>query len=276
MSDPRLVSVLDVDPELGHPLEEKDRLLARRYGVATLRSLGRGRWDLEDEGFEAAGHLGLLVVDGLISREVQLANSSFAELLGQGDVLRPWNEDVGFTIAHYSVGWRVLEPAQIAVLDRRFAAVAARWPELVDGLFSRMVLRSRSLAFHLAITHLNRVDVRLLVSLWFLAERWGRVGTEGVVLPLRLNHTMLARLVGAQRPTVTSALGELQQAERVSRRADGSWLLHGGPPEELRRLRPAGAASTNHRQVISHGHHRPPPDHALDRGARRPAGPAVR
>ena len=136
----------------------------------------------------------------------------------------------------------MLEPTRLAVLDHRFAAVASRWPALVDVILRRSTLRARSLAFHRAVTHLTRVDERLLLTLWFLAERWGRVGPEGVVLPLRLTHQMLAGLVGAQRPSVTTALGELTTAGLVERRDDGSWLLHGEPPEEPGRRRPAEAA----------------------------------
>jgi hypothetical protein len=51
-----------------------------------------------------------------------------------------------------------------------------------------------------------------------------------VVLPLALTHGWLANLVGAQRPSVTTALGHLTSAGRVERLDDGSWLLRGGPP----------------------------------------------
>jgi hypothetical protein len=37
---------------------------------------------------------------------------------------------------------------------------------------------------------------------------------------------MLAELVGARRPTVSSAIADLARRGAVSRQADGSWLLH--------------------------------------------------
>jgi CRP-like cAMP-binding protein len=86
----------------------------------------------------------------------------------------------------------------------------------------------------MALSHLNRVDVRLLAFFWHLADRWGRVGPEGVIVPLRLTHRTLAQLVGAQRPSVTTALGALAGEGRVTRRDDGTWLLHGEPPADLR------------------------------------------
>jgi CRP-like cAMP-binding protein len=49
---------------------------------------------------------------------------------------------------------------------------------------------------------------------------------------VRLTHTVLADLVAARRPTVTSALGELTRRGLV-RSVDEGWLLSGEPPREL-------------------------------------------
>ena len=68
--------------------------------------------------------------------------------------------------------------------------------------------------------------------LWHLADRWGRVRSEGVLLPLRLTHSVLADLVAARRPTVTTALAELGRQELVEPQTPG-WLLRGEPPGEL-------------------------------------------
>ena len=56
---------------------------------------------------------------------------------------------------------------------------------------------------------------------------------EGIALPLPLSHQRLADLVGAHRPAVTSAMGELTRSGMLSRREDRTWLLHGSPPAEL-------------------------------------------
>jgi hypothetical protein len=37
--------------------------------------------------------------------------------------------------------------------------------------------------------------------------------------------------VGARRPTVSTALSELAERDELVRRADGSWLLRGDPPD---------------------------------------------
>jgi DNA-binding IclR family transcriptional regulator len=71
--------------------------------------------------------------------------------------------------------------------------------------------------------------------LWHLADRFRRSHPEGVVLPLPLSHELLAQLVGAQRPSVSRALKELERAGVVARRPDGSWWLGGEPPLGARR-----------------------------------------
>jgi CRP-like cAMP-binding protein len=93
----------------------------------------------------------------------------------------------------------------------------------------------------MAIVNQARVDVRLHMLLWHLASRWGKVGNEGVTLPLRLTHAVLSELVAARRPTVTSALTQLAKRELVQPTGTG-WLLRGDPPGELNgALRRVGA-----------------------------------
>ena len=225
--------MLEADPELGDRLDPEARDTAARFAVVEEIRLRRGYWDPHPRFGDGAGHLGLLVLSGVIKREVELANTAGAELLGQGDVIRPWQEDRGDERRDGDPAWEVLEPARLALLDRRFALVAGRWPALIEALLGRAIQRSRDLAFHMALSHMTRVDVRLQALFWHLAERWGRVGPEGVVVPLRLPHRTIARLVGAQRPSVTTALGALADREVLSRREDGTWLLHGQPPSGL-------------------------------------------
>jgi CRP-like cAMP-binding protein len=105
----------------------------------------------------------------------------------------------------------------------------ARFPQVAGKLFARAVLRSRQLAVNMAIVHQARVDVRLHLLFWQLAGRWGRVRSDGVVVPLRLTHTVLADLVAARRPTVTSALSDLSR-RGVVRAVNEGWLLSGPPP----------------------------------------------
>jgi hypothetical protein len=81
-----------------------------------------------------------------------------------------------------------------------------------------------------------RVEDRILLILWHLADRWGRVSTQGVIVPLPLTHRLLARIDGAHRPSVTGAISRLTERGAIRRRADGSWLLCGEPPASLEAL----------------------------------------
>jgi CRP-like cAMP-binding protein len=95
--------------------------------------------------------------------------------------------------------------------------------------------RARNLAVNMAIVHQARVDVRLHWLLWHLAGRWGKVRHEGTVVRMRLTHAVLADLVAARRPTVTSAISELVRGGLVRTSGD-EWVLFGEPPNELSRL----------------------------------------
>jgi CRP-like cAMP-binding protein len=92
--------------------------------------------------------------------------------------------------------------------------------------------RARHLAVNMAIVNQPRVDVRLHMLLWHLAGRWGRVRSDATVLPVRLTHAVLAQLVAARRPTVSSALSDLARRGLVVNQAD-EWVLTGEPPGEL-------------------------------------------
>ena len=119
----------------------------------------------------------------------------------------------------------------MAVIDHSLAVRAAQWPEIFASLVERAARRAERLVVMQAIGHLTRVDDRLLALLWCLAERWGRVVPDGVLVNLRLPHRTLAGMVGARRPSVTTALGQLIARNAIERRADGGWILHGPPPE---------------------------------------------
>ena len=140
----------------------------------------------------------------------------------------------------------------MAVLDETTAGVMAGYPQLTGALVGRALDRSRSLAVNMAIIHQARVNIRLLMLLWHLADRWGRVRSEGVVLPLNLTHSVLADLVAARRPTVTSSLTELARQERVEPQTRG-WLLRGEPPGELLELERVQVAAGPGERVVARG-----------------------
>lgn len=227
------VAVFAEDAELVRELAPEEAAVARRQAVVTMLSLGTGRWEPDLLGEPAPGHLGYLVIEGLLARDVLLGKRGCAELLGRGDLLRPWDQNDGaYAPVPSRSEWTVFQPARLAVLDRGFAALVGRWPEVTEALLSRTLRRSRWLATLLAINSLPRVDARLLVLFWHLADRFGHVNRAGVYVPLDLTHETFARLVGAQRPSVTTALGELIRARAIAR-SDGGWILHGDPPQDF-------------------------------------------
>jgi hypothetical protein len=179
---------------------------------------------------ESNAMLGLFIVEGLVLRDSDLGSRSTTEVLGAGDLLRAWERDESLHALPVELRWSVLEDARIAVLDRRFLQAAVRYPTVIDGLFGRAARRNRWLTVRLVVNQLVRLEDRLMLALWALAERWGRVTTEGVLVPLGLTHSTLARLVGARRPSVTSAIGELSR-DGVLERTEGGWLLRGDPSQ---------------------------------------------
>ena len=79
--------------------------------------------------------------------------------------------------------------------------------------------------------------MRLVLLFWQLAERWGRVGPEGVTVPLPLTHHTLGRLIRAQRPSVTASLRHLAERRLIEREGAGAWLLRGDLSHQLHALR---------------------------------------
>lgn len=178
-----------------------------------------------------SGGIGLLVLGGLLIRRVGIDERYGAELLGEGDLLRPWQNRDSHMLA-LTTGFSVVEPTHLAVLDESFVRHLAAYPELSCTLVARAMQRARHLAVNMAIVNQPRVDVRLHMLLWHLAGRWGRVRREATVLPLRLTHAVLAQLVAARRPTVSTALSDLARRELVINRRN-EWLLAGEAPGEL-------------------------------------------
>ena len=241
---PRAVHVFDEDRDpLGEvPHEERSEAAAR--GVVPLLELDRGRWDAPANGAKAVGVcLGLLVLDGLLLHSVTVGREPRSELVGAGDVIRPWEQQDDAASVPFESTWDVVHPTRIAVLDSRFAALVCRWPQLMSALIGRATRRSRWLALQLAVAELRRVDDRVMLFLWHMADRWGRVQLDGVLVPLPVTHDVLAQLIGVQRPTVTSAIRRLSDAGLILRQPDKTWLLRPTPPPSPMYDRSNGAST---------------------------------
>jgi hypothetical protein len=239
--------LLALDPDLGRLLDGERLQSARSQLSVRALSVSVGEGDLTGLGGVGPGNAGLLIVDGVIARELALGDTVSSELMGEGDLVRPWTLDDAAPLVQAVTGWNVLSPLRVAILDAPLSSRLNAYPEVMAVLVDRLNARSQRLALLQAIGHLNRVDARLEILLWMLAERWGRVTADGVVVPLALSHRGLGQLVGARRPTVSTALSKLARSRRVTRRPDGTWLLQ---PEFRPSVVPAADAFVRQRRRL--------------------------
>src|SRR4051812_50030667 len=105
------------------------------YALAHTEWIEPGEWHPPATA-NGAGSLGLLVLDGFLVRHVRVIDRPPAELLGPGDLLHPWEPDHTEPFVA-GARWDVLEPARVAVLDRRFAAGVGPRPGPGPGALRR-------------------------------------------------------------------------------------------------------------------------------------------
>ena len=223
-----LVSVLDADAGLAEVIPEDQRAQARQALAASVIELPIGGWRPPDGDFAHGGY-GFLALDGLLLRRVRVGGRHAAELLGPGDLLRPWQHDGGDSTLEVDWAFRIVAPARVAVLDPRWTARAAAWPQLGAERAGRALMRSLRLVIAMAIAQQPRLDERLWMLFWDLADRFGKVHSDGVHLDLPLTHEVLSHLAGARRPSVSGALTRLSDEGRL-RRSGSQWILFGAPP----------------------------------------------
>lgn len=219
-----IVRVLAEDRDLGSDLAPSRLADATARARAVAIVLERGEWRKIDWPPPVRRGAGLLVIEGLLCRHVEVDGHTAAELLGRGDLLRPWQREDAVATRSGRSGWRVLSRSRLAVLDVRFAQRVAAYPEIQGRLHERSAARARHLAFALAVVNQPLVRTRVRMMLWHMAERWGTPFADGVLIP-KVTHRVLGELVAARRPTISSALGQLEHDGEVSRTPEG-WLLH--------------------------------------------------
>src|SRR5829696_1034307 len=150
----QFVYVLDHDAGLRSILPEPDRSRCRQHAVAAVLDLPAGEWDPTAEGGPSA-ELGFLVLEGLLIRDVTVADARCGELVGPGTLLRPCDDHSSDAPMRHEIGWRVVEPTRLAVLDRRFLRVAAHWPSLMTTLVARANERAHNLGVMVSIHSLK-------------------------------------------------------------------------------------------------------------------------
>jgi len=222
-------SLLDVDPDLGQLLSpERAGAAAREIRVAVTR-LRPGGWRPEQHCPPSPADFGLLVLSGAILRDIVVHDTPSAELFGPGDVIRTWHSQGPSEIQRAGARWTVLCPSSVAELRGPSARALHAYPEVTAMLVDRLHARGERLAIAQAISQITGVEMRVDALMQQLAERWGRVHVDGIRVPLVLSHRLIGALVGARRPTVSTALTHLAERNRVRRQPDGTWLLARDP-----------------------------------------------
>jgi CRP/FNR family cyclic AMP-dependent transcriptional regulator len=223
-----VIRLLRADPDLAEDMAPEVRELATEFVRVRTFRVPKGPWQPPAVDHGATG---LLLLEGLMVRTLRLGRVSPYEVVGPTDIIRPWEDDLIPSLVPTLTDWRVLEPARVGLLDGRTTELIGRWPELSAAIGGRLLRRSRSLAYLMAAQHFVRVEDRLLATLWHLASMWGRVTPQGTVVPFRLTHEMLASIIGAQRPTTTTAIHSLVRQERLARDDRRHYVLLGEPPD---------------------------------------------
>jgi hypothetical protein len=213
------IRLLEADPDIGRYLSDDERTDASLLTVPCVE-LPVGPLDLSRL-LATHGSFGALIVDGMLACHMRVGEQAGMRILGRGDMV---SAGVAPSMLLTERGCRVAVPTQLAMLGRDILVGSHRWPRLIAGLHARAAEQVERVAVQLAICQLPRVEERLLALFWLLAESWGRVTPAGTILPLALTHETLGALVGARRPTVTLALGELAERGAVLRQ-DKAWLL---------------------------------------------------
>lgn len=226
------IRLLEAAPWLGHGLAAESLSQARDSVVVPRSSHEVGTW----EWIGPPAAVGLLILDGRIVRGLQVegAPGHGVEMLGAGDLLKPWSYEGRSASLPTNEDWTVLTRLELAVLDVAYVRATLRWPRIGINLLDSVIERARSLSYLLTARQAPRLEARILLTLWHLADRWGHVTTEGVVLDLpKLTHEMIANMVAARRPSVTTGIRHLRDLGLVEVQSRGRWLLRGEPGPAL-------------------------------------------
>ena len=214
----RKAGATDEAPARGPGLTQVAAALAE-----TTVEIPRGTWEPAATAMTTTDTFGLLMLDGLVLREVLLAGVPTSQLVIPGEMVEPSTGDPS-PLCGDQVTWRVVEPTRVALLGNRFLSAVQRHPRLLVALHRRHAAQLRRATRYAAIVHLPRVEQRVLTLMCALAEERGRVAADGITVALDLTHEHLGRLVGARRPTVSLALKALADDGLLRRRGD-EWLI---------------------------------------------------
>jgi CRP/FNR family cyclic AMP-dependent transcriptional regulator len=168
----------------------------------------------------------VLVVGGAIGLRTCAGDGRTLEILTHGCVTRPDEDNPTSFVRSTMVA---IVPSRLALVDDR----VCRWPPVVSEIISRLCQRARSAHAQKAMDSQLGLERRLLFCLWHLAERFGRRRSDGIDLPIPLTHELIAEVMGAARPSVTSALARLTAEGVVTRTPDRGWRLRPDSVDQL-------------------------------------------
>ena len=240
--------MLDLAPELGAGIPSDEWEAARQACRGELVRVAPGRLEPAPGALDGDPWMALVIVSGVMCREVRLCDRHLLELLGAGDALQ-LPVDVEDRLLGTDVTLTAVAQSELLVLGVPFLRAAARWPSLMMQLHRRLEAQRAELAVQALIAHLPKAEHRLLLMLWHLADRFGIVTPDGIVVQLPLSHDLLGRLTAARRSTASLALGQLEGRGELKRLPDGFWLLTGGAQRAIEVI-----AATHQTQTFQDAH----------------------
>jgi CRP/FNR family cyclic AMP-dependent transcriptional regulator len=216
--------LLEFDPEIGEGIDPKEWELAQSVCLASVCHVPAGKWQIDEPADKQPHLLGFVIVAGLVCQEVALRERHIFEFLGPGDVVQAPAVPVRPRLGGPVMSTAAVDTTVLA-LGESFIRAAGRWPSLLVAVHERLEAQRENLAIQGLIAQLARAEHRVLLQLWHLADRWGRVTTEGTLIPLSLTHKLLGQMIAARRPTVTLAVAVLESQGLIRRVGSSAWLL---------------------------------------------------
>ena len=166
-----------------------------------------------------------LIVDGVVIKQTVLHRRAALELLGAGDVLAPPLTAIRQLESRAQSRYLAHGPVSLAALETHFRLAVRRWPGIADFLHDRLGQQAHRASMHLAMLHLPRVEDRITALFADLAERFGRMSGESILVDLPLTHDLIGGLVGSRRPTVSLGLQNLSADGTLEGREGNRWTL---------------------------------------------------
>lgn len=215
------LSLVELDAELNVHEPGWSAPGTRRLAARALH-LAAGPFELRSFVSDPSGWLGLLITEGQLLVEIEAGRGPTGWLVGPDDLLRPWEMDELALTADAS--WTALSECSIVLLDADFARRTLGIAEVSRSLLTKSAQSTHWLLAKSLITATPVIEERLLLLFALIGERWGRATPDGVSISLPLTHRVLASLVGARRPSVSTALGALDEEGLISRVPRDGWL----------------------------------------------------